>query len=507
MAVISKITLPNGNTYDLKDRAVLQSKTYTGVTCTANTDPAGWLYFFKVVPSSATAQAYIKYRVTAVCAGVSDNKGTQVSEVEFYFWNSAVRWYRTVNGINDTSYRPFYNHIVYRAKSAGITSGYGHIVGLRFQSSYNPNTAANSRTVTYEILEATDCTVTFFDSPILYANAPGTGSTNYDGRTEYNGTTQGDTHSGDATDISRLGNNYTCYKAKAAVYRYVILLTYDEQYLLPVNSVNNDVGTSKTLTTLEFDPFGEIYYNNSQNTTAADGNIGDWYGLRVHESNLCDLRYSFNTGTTLTARKPIFLVCSPQSNGKAKLHSSPISQTLPTTDDGLIYIYLGRAYDTYRFIFNVNRPVYYYKNGAIRKWTNMTAVAATGSYNDLSNKPTIPAAVAVKGNSESSYRTGNVNLTAANIGAAASSHTHGNIQNGGTLQTTDITIASGDKLVVTDSSDSSKVARTSVAFDGSTTTQFLSKKGTFETPSISVSITENTEFNISGTTFKINLVT
>ena len=30
----------------------------------------------------------------------------------------------------------------------------------------------------------------------------------------------------------------------------------------------------------------------------------------------------------------------------------------------------------------------------------------------------------VKGNSETSYRTGNVNLTAANIGAAASSHTH-----------------------------------------------------------------------------------
>ncbi|MBQ9621258.1 MAG: hypothetical protein IJR41_04910, partial [Atopobiaceae bacterium] len=30
----------------------------------------------------------------------------------------------------------------------------------------------------------------------------------------------------------------------------------------------------------------------------------------------------------------------------------------------------------------------------------------------------------VKGNSESSYRTGQVNLTAANIGAAASSHNH-----------------------------------------------------------------------------------
>lgn len=62
-----------------------------------------------------------------------------------------------------------------------------------------------------------------------------------------------------------------------------------------------------------------------------------------------------------------------------------------------------------------------------------------------------------------------------------SSHTHGNIQNGGGLQTTDITIASGDKLVVTDNSDSNKVARTSISFDGSTATKALTQKGTWET--------------------------
>lgn len=61
------------------------------------------------------------------------------------------------------------------------------------------------------------------------------------------------------------------------------------------------------------------------------------------------------------------------------------------------------------------------------------------------------------------------------------SHTHGNIQNGGTLQTTDITIASGDKLVVTDNSDSNKIARTSISFDGSTATKALTQKGTWET--------------------------
>lgn len=43
-----------------------------------------------------------------------------------------------------------------------------------------------------------------------------------------------------------------------------------------------------------------------------------------------------------------------------------------------------------------------------------------GDYNSLSNPPTIPPAVAVKGNAESTYRTGNVNLTPANIGAATS---------------------------------------------------------------------------------------
>ena len=123
----------------------------------------------------------------------------------------------------------------------------------------------------------------------------------------------------------------------------------------------------------------------------------------------------------------------------------------------------------------------------------------------------------VKGNSESSYRTGQVNLTAANIGASTSDHTHGNIQNGGTLQTNDITIANGDKLVVTDSSDSSKVARASISFDGSTTTQALTKAGTWATfnnyshpagsaPSKTGVPTANATPGFGGT-FKVNQIT
>lgn len=56
--------------------------------------------------------------------------------------------------------------------------------------------------------------------------------------------------------------------------------------------------------------------------------------------------------------------------------------------------------------------------GKIKKWfTDLKEIAFSGSYNDLSDTPTIPAAVSVKGNNETAYRTGEVNLTAEDIGA------------------------------------------------------------------------------------------
>ena len=61
---------------------------------------------------------------------------------------------------------------------------------------------------------------------------------------------------------------------------------------------------------------------------------------------------------------------------------------------------------------------------------------------------TIPAAVAVKGNAESSYRTGNVNLTPANIGAATSDHTH-TTSLATSTGTSTITLAHGSKYQLT----------------------------------------------------------
>ena len=59
-----------------------------------------------------------------------------------------------------------------------------------------------------------------------------------------------------------------------------------------------------------------------------------------------------------------------------------------------------------------------------------------------------------------------------------SAHTHGNIANGGTISSTGVALANGDFLLFSDASNSGKIERTSITFDGSTATKALTQKGT-----------------------------
>jgi len=172
---------------------------------------------------------------------------------------------------------------------------------------------------------------------------------------------------------------YSIYKAKTALYRYQIVLTRDENTVLPVNAVDNNVGTTKQLTTDEFDPFGEIYWYWTTTTISAGSYVAGSNLLSQYW--LVDLRYSFNTGATLTAYKDVYLVCEPRPNGKAVLAPNPISQTLPSSEDGYVYIRLGKAYDTYRITLDLHKPRYYYANGEIREWTNAPMDAKLAEYN------------------------------------------------------------------------------------------------------------------------------
>lgn len=170
------------------------------------------------------------------------------------------------------------------------------------------------------------------------------------------------------TTAYQIRRNNGIYQTKNKLYRYMMLLSYSETQFIPINTTSNSTATTKTLTTEEFNPFGDIGYYNTTTAIDAGGDIpvaNLWYEYAFN------LAYSFNTGSTLTTNKDVFLVATPQSNGKAKLYSSPITQNLPSTDDGLIYIYLGHAYSTTNIVLSYSHPIYYYKNGKILIWTGI----------------------------------------------------------------------------------------------------------------------------------------
>lgn len=165
-------------------------------------------------------------------------------------------------------------------------------------------------------------------------------------------------------------NNNGGKKLKTDMTRYQLVMTTMDDMLLPVYSGAYTTATTKVLTTESFNPFGQIYYYGTTTKVTANGTVAKAYLYAQATDALVNLNYSFNTGTTLTAGDDIYLVCVPQNDGSVKLHTSPIAKSLPTTEDGLVYKRLGKAHDDYRIILELDKPCYYYKDGAVRLWTN-----------------------------------------------------------------------------------------------------------------------------------------
>lgn len=141
--------------------------------------------------------------------------------------------------------------------------------------------------------------------------------------------------------------------------------------LIPANTSNSTSATAaKTVNSTPINPFGEILYYGSTTVLASGSSPGT--GVLWQQYTLT-LGYSFNrTGSalTMTATEPVYIVCSPRSDGSAIIDpDAPFTQSLPTTADGKIYIYLGTAYSATAVEMVAHHPVYYYNNGAIKLWT------------------------------------------------------------------------------------------------------------------------------------------
>ena len=178
----------------------------------------------------------------------------------------------------------------------------------------------------------------------------------------------------------RVTTYYNRFKAGAnKIFPYTIIMQCaDGRWESIVTS--SSTGTSKTRNTHGF-RLGQLalmYANATYNENATVGDNTVW----EHGTDLIDHRYSFNTANNstngTTAVKPVYLVGALNaSDGLFYLDTTWWTQTLPTSDDGKLYIYLGDAYDYYRMSFRLAHPIYWYKNGAIRLFTQ-DAATVTG---------------------------------------------------------------------------------------------------------------------------------
>ena len=177
----------------------------------------------------------------------------------------------------------------------------------------------------------------------------------------------------------QLRTNSSTRPASDKGYRYRLWFTSaDGTKWVPANkSTSTNATASRTPNTTPIDPWGEIIYYGTNGTTEANANLST---TNQWEQYTLSLGYSFNTtgaALTLTFPAPVYIKCSPQTNGSATLQG--YTQALPSTEDGFIYIYLGKAYSATNIELVPFHPVYYYKDGAIRIWTNPASSGGGGA--------------------------------------------------------------------------------------------------------------------------------
>lgn len=433
MADISKITLPNGSSYNIKDVYARQShdpipletKTYTNVIATANDANGAGFFFLKYRGDTYDSKWHIKVRIHATVPG----QHLYDTETIYDLWGyqSTYSWFACLNRIKNTSYRPIYYTSHFRVSATGYNNNCGGWMGFNLTSSTNPTNTSYKRTIVVDLLEYTGCSVEMQNTLVTPTNIPnraahtdwyGSTNTSYD---NFDAANYGLKQTGDnnTTSIVNLYHSAGNYIADSAIYRYQLLFQKSENVLTPLNNVNNSTATNKAmLTNVEFDAFGGIYYYVSTTTVNKDAAIG---AGSLFYSYTLDIRYTLNSGTTLTAHKPLYLVVTPTSNGMCKIaSSSPWAQTLPTSADGKWYILIGRTYSTYQCSLYPEHPVYMHNGVGVQRVLPQSALANSSAAGLLSptDKQKIDAlkSLANKNSASGSYTpAGNVSAPALTV--------------------------------------------------------------------------------------------
>ena len=163
-----------------------------------------------------------------------------------------------------------------------------------------------------------------------------------------------------------------------AICRYTLCMMTPDGKMTSLTITNNSNGTGKTMFSGYLD-WRKVYYWNHTDTYAAGESITRANTMLTHEGSLIDYRYTLNCGTTLTSRGLLYLVGTIDANGFKLDPTTPWACSLPSTDDGKVYIYVGMIYPDsggYRgTLEEVNTP-YWYKDGRVQIYSDYSTISS-----------------------------------------------------------------------------------------------------------------------------------
>jgi hypothetical protein len=197
----------------------------------------------------------------------------------------------------------------------------------------------------------------------------------------------GSHRTGDSTDSFRQRWN-TSVQAGELISRDKIVMEGPDGRWYPLVSGSDSTGTTKTINQQPFIPNGIILYN------AQTSNISE-NGLLTTTNNYAEIviggaptQRNFNQQSGWTAHRTVYLKGTINTDGFFVLDdttsTSYMTQDIPTTEDGFVYIRFGIMRDTTTsFMLHLENPAYEFKNGQFRPYIggsiNLQAVTDTGN--------------------------------------------------------------------------------------------------------------------------------
>jgi hypothetical protein len=220
-----------------------------------------------------------------------------------------------------------------------------------------------------------------------------------------------------------------------ATTRYKLLMLGSDGRYYPMTIGDSASSTTKTVSTATMRLGGPILYYGSTASLAINATSS---GVYASISLSTQINYTANQIGGWTAYRPIYLKGTIDANGFFVLDNTTftsfMTQTLPTSDDGFVYIMLGYAYSTANVRLILEHPIYIYKDGAVRLYPYTSTVGLDADTLDGQHAAAFePANANIQSHIGSTSNPHGV--TAAQAGAAATVHGHviGDVTN---LQTT-----------------------------------------------------------------------